>query len=115
MLQVYLIASTRSFLCSTGTKFQEPDANQIFVCPEPRTSIRQLIKNQSRSSNTIQIEEGIVDFLATPTVSSFLDLMLTQPKPTNMFEIRVAVIGYVSVGKTTVINALFGDEYERWP
>ena len=28
-----------------------------------------------------------------------------------MFEIRVAVIGYVSVGKTTVINALLGDEY----
>lgn len=28
-----------------------------------------------------------------------------------MFEIRVAVIGYVSVGKTTVINALFGNEY----
>eukprot|EP00539_Tryblionella_compressa_P009996 CAMPEP_0178795558 /NCGR_PEP_ID=MMETSP0745-20121128/10183_1 /TAXON_ID=913974 /ORGANISM="Nitzschia punctata, Strain CCMP561" /LENGTH=228 /DNA_ID=CAMNT_0020453945 /DNA_START=1024 /DNA_END=1708 /DNA_ORIENTATION=+ len=28
-----------------------------------------------------------------------------------MFEIRVAVIGYVSVGKTTVINALFGEEY----
>ena len=28
-----------------------------------------------------------------------------------MFEIRVAVIGYVSVGKTTVINALFGTEY----
>ena len=30
---------------------------------------------------------------------------------TTMFEIRVAVIGYVSVGKTTVINALFGAEY----
>lgn len=28
-----------------------------------------------------------------------------------MFEIHVAVIGYVSVGKTTVINALFGEEY----
>ena len=28
-----------------------------------------------------------------------------------MFEIRLAVIGYVSVGKTTVINALFGDEF----
>ena len=28
-----------------------------------------------------------------------------------MFEIRVAVIGYVSVGKTTVINALLGNEY----
>lgn len=27
------------------------------------------------------------------------------------FEIRVAVFGYVSVGKTTVINALFGAEY----
>lgn len=27
------------------------------------------------------------------------------------FEIRVAVIGYVSVGKTTVINALFGAEF----
>mmetsp|Transcript_14688 Transcript_14688/g.27519 ORF Transcript_14688/g.27519 Transcript_14688/m.27519 type:complete len:139 (+) Transcript_14688:770-1186(+) len=31
--------------------------------------------------------------------------------PAKMFEIRVAVIGYVSVGKTTVINALFGEEY----
>lgn len=29
----------------------------------------------------------------------------------KVFEIRVAFIGYVSVGKTTVINALFGAEY----
>ena len=29
----------------------------------------------------------------------------------NIFEIRVAFIGYVSVGKTTAINALFGAEY----
>lgn len=29
----------------------------------------------------------------------------------SQFEIRVAVIGYVSVGKSTVINALFGAEY----
>ncbi|CAB9524532.1 expressed unknown protein [Seminavis robusta] len=28
-----------------------------------------------------------------------------------MFEIRIGVIGYVSVGKTTVINALFGEEF----
>ena len=32
-------------------------------------------------------------------------------KALPMFEIRVAVVGYVSVGKTTVINALFGAEY----
>lgn len=37
--------------------------------------------------------------------------MLTKEKSNNMFEIRVAFIGYVSVGKTTVINALFGDEF----
>mmetsp|Transcript_30440 Transcript_30440/g.87816 ORF Transcript_30440/g.87816 Transcript_30440/m.87816 type:complete len:394 (+) Transcript_30440:1450-2631(+) len=37
--------------------------------------------------------------------------MLVQPKSTTMFEIRIAVIGHVSVGKTTLINALFGAEY----
>eukprot|EP00978_Attheya_sp_CCMP212_P041075 scaffold231003_cov24-Attheya_sp.AAC.1 len=41
---------------------------------------------------------------------SRLDYSL-EANSNTMFEIRVAVIGYVSVGKTTVINALFGAEY----
>jgi ribosome biogenesis GTPase A len=29
------------------------------------------------------------------------------------FQIRVALVGYVSVGKSTVINALLGDKYSE--
>ena len=31
----------------------------------------------------------------------------------QQFEIKVALIGYVSVGKTTVLNALFRDRYSE--
>jgi GTPase SAR1 family protein len=35
----------------------------------------------------------------------------TRMKVAPVFEIKVAVMGYVSVGKTTVLNALFRDKY----
>lgn len=37
----------------------------------------------------------------------------TAMKTPPTFEIRVAFVGYVSVGKTTVINALFGAKYSE--
>jgi GTPase SAR1 family protein len=32
---------------------------------------------------------------------------------TDKFEIRVALVGYVSVGKTTVLNAIFRDKFSE--
>jgi small GTP-binding protein len=48
--------------------------------------------------------------LAVVNISTISSMLSRSISPT-MFEIRVAVIGYVSVGKTTLINALFGKEY----
>jgi small GTP-binding protein len=79
---------------------------------EKKITIFRHTRRSTRPNNTVSFYNSQ---LAVYTIFELKKRMIIPPKRSNetLFEIKIALLGYVSVGKTTVLNALLKDKYSE--